>query len=201
MPLSNPAPRERIHSRSVICEGFRRADGLWDVEGHITDLRHFHYSTRWKGQQTPEQPLHQMWLRLTLDDHRKILAVETSMDDTPFDMCTEVTQHYQRLIGITIGAGFGKKVGELVGGVEGCTHVTGLLHAMATVTLQAMASEAFKLFPDENVNADRWHALDRVFSDGKSGGSPSLINTCHTHAENSPVTQSLLKDRASAEEA
>ncbi len=38
MPLSPPAAsREHIHTRVVECRGYRRDDGLWDIEGHITD--------------------------------------------------------------------------------------------------------------------------------------------------------------------
>ena len=33
MPLSPPAPREPIHPRRYQFDGYRRADGLWDIEG------------------------------------------------------------------------------------------------------------------------------------------------------------------------
>lgn len=34
MPLPLAASRERIHDRHVHCAGYRRRDGLWDIEGH-----------------------------------------------------------------------------------------------------------------------------------------------------------------------
>ena len=39
MPLSAPAARERLHTRQIECHGYRRADGLFDIEGHSTDTK------------------------------------------------------------------------------------------------------------------------------------------------------------------
>ncbi len=49
MPLSPPAPREPIHPRHVVCSGFRRADGLWDIEGHLTDVKSYDFDSRSRG--------------------------------------------------------------------------------------------------------------------------------------------------------
>jgi len=37
MPLSPPVGRQHLHTRRVVCQGFFRDDGLWDIEGRITD--------------------------------------------------------------------------------------------------------------------------------------------------------------------
>ena len=37
MPLSPPVGRQHLHTRRVTCQGFFREDGLWDIEGRITD--------------------------------------------------------------------------------------------------------------------------------------------------------------------
>ena len=39
MPLSPAPPRQPVHDRRVRCQGYRRADGLWDIEGHLTDTK------------------------------------------------------------------------------------------------------------------------------------------------------------------
>ncbi len=40
MPLSADSPsRIRKHTRSVRFEGYARADGLWDIEAHLTDVK------------------------------------------------------------------------------------------------------------------------------------------------------------------
>ena len=68
MPLSSPAPREHIHTRKVQCEGFRRSDGLWDIEGHITDTKTYGFGNRERGEVKPGSPIHDMWIWLTIDD-------------------------------------------------------------------------------------------------------------------------------------
>jgi len=47
MPLSAPSPRDPIHRRHITCEGFRRADGLVEIDGHITDIRPFPFHGYW----------------------------------------------------------------------------------------------------------------------------------------------------------
>jgi hypothetical protein len=40
MPLPvTDVERELRHTRRVRYEGYRRADGLWDIEGHLTDIK------------------------------------------------------------------------------------------------------------------------------------------------------------------
>ena len=39
MPLPPPVPRQSAHLREVRFEGYERDDGLWDIEGRITDVK------------------------------------------------------------------------------------------------------------------------------------------------------------------
>ena len=39
MPLTPPADRKPMHTRRIRCEGFSRADGLWDIEAHLIDTK------------------------------------------------------------------------------------------------------------------------------------------------------------------
>ena len=41
MPLSQPAERERLHTRVIEINGYRRADGHYDIEAHLTDVKSF----------------------------------------------------------------------------------------------------------------------------------------------------------------
>jgi hypothetical protein len=45
MPLSTSADREPLHTRSITCRGYRRADGLWDIEGHLRDVKDYSFQT------------------------------------------------------------------------------------------------------------------------------------------------------------
>ena len=46
--------------------------------------------------------------------------------------------HFQRLVGLRIKSGWTQKVKELLGGVEGCTHLVELLGPVATTAFQTI---------------------------------------------------------------
>ena len=39
MPLPPPAPRDLKHTRTIVCQGYEREDGLWDIEARLTDTK------------------------------------------------------------------------------------------------------------------------------------------------------------------
>ncbi|HTH40689.1 MAG TPA: DUF2889 domain-containing protein [Rhodocyclaceae bacterium] len=196
MPLSPSPQREAIHRRHITCEGFRRPDGLIEIEGHITDIRPFPYHGHWDGEIVDGSPVHEMWLRLVINEQKTIVDVETAMDHTPFPSCLDVTTHYKRLVGLTIGPGMAKQVFKAVGGTEGCTHVTGLIQTMATTLFQALASEATRILPDteglgeEALMQQRMQKVSDVFADSAEPGYP-LLNTCYSHASDGVVVKRL----------
>lgn len=136
--LSDPAPRAPIHHRRIDCRGYRRADGLWDIEGHLTDVKAYPFANRFRGEIRPGEPLHEMWLRLTLDDAMTVVAIEAATVAGPFAICPAVTPVFARLKGLKIGAGWRKAVRERVGGLQGCTHLVELLGPLATTAYQTI---------------------------------------------------------------
>ncbi len=55
MPLPPPVDREPIHTRRIECTGYRRTDGLWDVEGHLVDTKSYEFVTELTGQGRPRR--------------------------------------------------------------------------------------------------------------------------------------------------
>jgi hypothetical protein len=124
MPLSNPVPRRHIHTRRIECNGYEREDGLWDIEAHLVDTKSQTHARRAGGRERqPGEPVHDMWLRVTIDLDMKIHDVEARTDEGPYSICGDIVPNFKGLIGITIGAGWRKRIAESVGGVKGCTHM------------------------------------------------------------------------------
>ncbi len=138
MPLSPAAPREPVHTRTVQCRGYLRQDGLWDIEGHITDVKTYSMDNPWRGVIEAGVPIHEMWIRLTIDESLAVRAVEVSMEHTPYAICPEVGANFQRLVGLQIRAGWRRAVRDRLGGTEGCTHMVELLSPLATTAFQAI---------------------------------------------------------------
>lgn len=177
MPLSQPVPRKHLHTRAIDYRGYQRDDGLWDIEAHMTDVKTYAFKNNWRGEVTAGEPLHEMLLRVTIDDSFVIRDIEAVTDNSPFAMCPDITPNYKSLIGIQMGAGWRKAIRQRVGGVEGCTHITELLFPMATVAMQT-------LWP---LLRDRRDKADSDVSD--SPRKPMVIDTCHAWASDSPVVR------------
>lgn len=183
MSLSDPQPRELIHTRTVTCRAYKRQDGLWDIEGHMTDIKTNDIPNEDRGGFIPAgEPLHEMWLRLTLDHNMVIHDAEASTEHAPFALCPNITPAYKKLTGLKIGPGWNRKVKELLGHTQGCTHHTELLGPMATTAFQAL-----------------YEASERGEHQGEQ--LPAIMNTCHALAEESPVAKRMWPELVVSNEA
>ena len=165
MPLPPAAERTQQHTRTVTCKGFKRQDGLWDIEGHLTDIKSGPIAIRERNNGIVEagEPIHDLSIRITIDLELNIVDAVASMDYTPFRICPSIADTYTQLIGIQIAPGFTKKCKELFSGVNGCTHLLELLGPVATTAFQATHQE--------REARDNW-------SEGEN--RPHTLNTCHT---------------------
>ncbi len=174
MPLSEPVARAPIHTRRITCQGYRRTDGLWDIEAHLTDVKSYGFDTEGRGRLEPGAPIHQMWLRLTVDDQLTVQAVEAVTDDSPYQACGSITPRFQALIGLRVGPGWTHAVKQRLGGPRGCTHLVELLGPVATTAFQTV-------FPVVSREA----AL-KARTEGRNitelGEQPTLLNMCHIYS-------------------
>lgn len=163
MPLSSPpVTRERLHRRTVTYDGYRRDDGLFDIEGHIRDVKDFDCELL-SGMRRAGTPIHDMRVRVTIDRAFVIRAIEAVTDSAPYDgSCATIGPSYTALVGANLLAGFRKRLYETMGGVHGCTHLTELLANLPTAAIQTFASlmreDAGDAMPFQ---LDRCHALER----------------------------------------
>jgi len=170
MPLSEPTSRRPLHTRTVTCTGYQRDDGLWDIEGHLVDVKTYDFDNHHRGMVRAGEPVHEMWLRLTLDDDLEIHCAEAATDHAPYAMCPDITPRFAELEGLRIGPGFHREVQKRVGGVKGCTHLVELLRPLATAAFQTLVAKRRKREADTNAPPRR----------------PMFLDTCHAHASDSP---------------
>ena len=138
MPLSPSVVRTPVHTRRIECTSYRRADGLYDIEGHLTDVKSYPFRNEYRGEVKPGEPIHDMWLRLTVDDDMVVRDVEAKTDAGPYAVCPAINPAFAALKGVAVGPGWNRKVRELLGGVRGCTHLVDLLGPLGTVTLHTV---------------------------------------------------------------
>ena len=186
MPLSEPAAREQVHRRSIEICGYNRDDGLFDIEAHLTDLKNQGFESADRGRVPPGIPLHEMWLRLTIDEDMRIHGCEAVTDHGPFRVCGGGAATMTRLVGLTIGPGFLKDARQRLGGVEGCTHLREMLQQVATTAYQTLWPVLAKR---QAAREPPLHISDKAQRRAGSDASAMLLNTCHAYASSSPVVK------------
>ena len=169
MPLDATLERELIHTRTLEMTAHRRTDGLYDIEGHLVDRKPFRYDMA-DHQVMANAPVHDMWLRLTVDRDGKVRGADALMDVGPHFTCTGVLPNYQRLVGLKLGPGWNRAIRERLGNIEGCTHLCEMLAQMATTALQALGAE----YESEVLANGETPPLD-----------PNVLNACHTYRDDS----------------
>ncbi len=190
MPLSPPEAREKLHTRSIEINGYRRTDGLYDIEAHLTDTKTFGQSNYDRGTIAAGEPIHDMWVRMTVDETMHIVGCEAVSDHTPYVMCPTAAPNFSRLVGLRIKAGFLREANHRVGGTAGCTHLRELLQQIATTAFQTINPARVR----REMQAEG--AADKPGSDNtdariteKMGGAPKILNTCLAYADNGPLVK------------
>jgi len=184
MPLSSPVNRQLLHARNITCLGFYRDDGLWGIEGRLTDKKDYSFENENRGQVDAGEPVHDMWLRVTLNDNLLITNVEASTDASPYTICPDITKNFSRLKGITIGPGWRKAIKNKVGGIHGCTHLVELLGPIATTAYQTIFSEKAQILKKAKSSESKTKTVA-----GEERNKPRLLNTCHAFNESSSVVK------------
>ena len=171
MSLSNAAPRKLIHTRAIECKGYERDDGLWDIEAHLVDTKTYLHTRRNGGRERqPGEPVHDMWLRLTIDLDFIVRDAEASTDAGPYPGCGDITPNFKSLAGLKIGPGWRREITARLGGIKGCTHLVELLGPLGTTAYQATGRAR----------------------DARGGGKPVTkkpyqLNSCHVYKDDGPA--------------
>lgn len=174
MPLPPSVEREPLHVRSIDLRGYRRSDGLYDIEGHLTDVKTHPLHPPGRDSPVPAgAPVHDMWVRLVVDKDLVIKDVMASLDSGPYGDCPSATGSLAALIGEKIGSGWASRVRALRG-AQSCTHIVELLIPLATAAYQTLAPVRFK----------QHDALD-------AAGRPVRIDSCYAYSSD----RSLVKVR------
>ena len=188
--LSAPAPRRHMHIREVQCDGYRRDDGLWDIEASIIDRKTYAYTEPERGRREPGSEVHHMAIRLTLGTDFVIRAVEVVLPATPYAYCGTAAPNYQGLVGRRIDGKWRATVNEIVGAARGCTHARELLFPMATSAFQS-------LFGWREEGSEAGSEEPRMEMRDKTG-KPYFVGGCKAWAEDGPVVARFYPQFASA---
>ena len=167
MPLPAPQARTHLHTRATVYRGYRRDDGLWDIEGELSDTKTYSFELHGRPALTPGEPIHGMAIRATLDDSMTIREIVTVMDDTPYGECQQGTGPMQKMVGEAMGPGWRMAIERALGGTRGCTHLRELLFNMATAAYQTIPGYRSHLRKQSGSNEEQTAATTAPYHLGK----------------------------------
>lgn len=175
MPLPTPAARREIHHRIIDMTAYGREDGLYDIEAHLVDTKPFDYVRPSSPQPTlAGHALHDLWVRLIVDENYTVRDVQAASDVTPWGLCKEAESTLQVLVGERLVRGWSSKVKERLRGAASCTHLMEMLVTMATTALQGI----------RGLSSERSRPVD-------ANGVPLKLDTCYAYARQRDVVKML----------
>ncbi len=165
--------RVPVHVRSIEYRAYEEPGAL-TVVGRLRDTR------PWATGGQAVARVHDMELRVTVDDTLTITASDAEMHTFPHTECPGIVAAFRGLAGLEVGRGFTHRVQELFGGPRGCTHLEHLARSLGPVVIQAVTSRRARA------------VADGVVPDLITGnGSPWARNTCHIWAEDGVADRKL----------
>jgi hypothetical protein len=166
-----------------------RDDGLWEVEARLRDTKPFAYVHFARGALEPGAAVHDMTLRLTIDDALVVVNVVAQMETTPMFSCQDVLPGIRSLIGIQLVAGWRKVVRGRIERLQSCTHLMDLLAPAVTTLYQTMGM------------GKNPEGRDAVKEASAGGVRPFYLDGCYSWRTDGPVVRNFLpafaKDRSS----
>ena len=170
------ARREPVHTRQIDLRFYARDDGLYEVEGALLDTKSHPFLRQLATQEMPPgAPLHDIVVTLVIDEDMRVRGAEARMRATPFDVCQGATRTLAPLVGLSMSAGWNRRVRELLGGRASCTHIVELLGPMATTAFQGLAPRRLASINDPANEAQR----------------KAKVDSCHAYAADGPVVAQL----------
>ena len=172
-----------LHTRRYEVRAFRMADDRFLLRGVVCDEKP-------AGVYVSNDP-DPLWMHLMVVDleitYPTFVIEKASVEfkNHPHLGCTDITDHYKKLEGMSISRGFNAKVKELFGGPRGCTHIGALLSAMAPVAIQTgWSMRAIVVTNDVGLTTP-------AIQQQRSRQFAANINTCHMWDEDGDLVATV----------
>lgn len=167
--LGDEVTREPLHIRRIAFQGFRRSDGLFEVEGHLTDQKPLDFTPPSSQRVVrAHDPIHDIGLRVVFDLDMVVHAVSTFIRAYPYRECPGGGDSLQALVGLRIGAGWSGEVRKRLPPGETCTHLREILIPLATAAIQAVNPLRAQVLLDATDASGKPLKIDSCYAYGAS---------------------------------
>jgi hypothetical protein len=180
MSLGDAVKEEnRLHRRVLDMSTYALENDSVVVEGILRDER-FRPIYEISGRRGEKGVIHHMVIRLLIGGiPLRILDAEAEMPHIPHPLCGTTHESVRKTIGLEIKSGFGEKVHRLIGGVEGCAHLTHLLTVMVQEALHGYWTHKMRKPGPPPASVEGVEGLSY------------LINSCSLWREGGPILKEI----------
>lgn len=164
--INNGLTREELHFRRIDMRGWKRSDGMFEVEGRVTDRKPHAFKVP-NGPKVilANEPIHDMGVKLVFDQSMLVHDVIAFTNAAPYIDCYDAGISLQALKGMRIASGWSAEVIRRLGGSHSCTHLMQLLIPMGTTAFQTLTM----------LRMEQPDVLD-------AEGKPVKIDSCYAYA-------------------
>ncbi len=164
--------REALHTRSITITGYRRSDGLYEVEGRLLDTKPFDFRPPSDERMLKAgEAIHHMGVRIVFDVDMTVRDVIAITDAAPYAACHGAPPTLKSLIGLRMSSGWSAEVKRRLSGAASCVHLAGLMVPMAATAFQSMTL----------------HRLQQAES--MKGGTPAKIDSCLAYSRHGDLVK------------
>ena len=169
--------RKLLHNRNINLKGYIRDDELFEIEAELIDTKNYDFHNHDRGTIKKDEPIHQMKIKLTLDGNLNVIDAEAKTENSPYSICKNANSNFRKIIGLQIKSGWKREITKLIGGINGCTHITELLSSLATAAFQTIYPYKSKQNKENETTLNH--------------DKPLLLGTCHAFNTKSEVVKRL----------
>jgi hypothetical protein len=166
--------KKLVHTRKISMRTSDLGDRTIEVEGDLIDHRYR------RGHHVPSggsELVHHMVIRLKIKGPAMFIEqAEATMPHHPREECPVVLPWIRKLEGLRIAPGFTMKVKRVIGGKNGCAHLTSLIIAMGESAVQGYWAA---------------YGVEKGREHGREQDLKQFINTCFLWREDGPMVKEL----------
>lgn len=105
----------------------------------MVDAKPYPHTDFARGHREAGEPVHDIVLRIAVDDERTIREIEVRMNAVPFGTCAETAPLLDALIGEKVAAGWRERLRAKISRTQSCTHTIELFGPAITTLFQMLA--------------------------------------------------------------
>ncbi|WP_415205276.1 DUF2889 domain-containing protein [Pseudorhodoferax sp.] len=157
--------REELHWRRIDFRGYRRSDGLLEVEARLTDRKTHDFAPPSGGRYVVAgDTIHDHGLRVVFGEDMVIREMGTAIRAYPYRECPGGGEVLQSLVGLRIGPGWTSELRKRLPSGDTCTHLKEMMIPLASAAFQTVYS------------VRKGHVEDHDAS-----GRPRKIDSCYAY--------------------